>query len=314
MCADLLPSEKNGAEQAVAPGARVPELSPPCVLPNVAETARLPFITTVHDGVVPPHAPPQPAKAKPASAVAVRFTGVPESTVTEQDEGQTVPPALTVPPLGGEMVSVNFGLPTVTCAVAMAPRPSGKVACTVTVNEPALSQWCVVVVPVPVCPSPKDHCASTGPGVSELTVRRVTSVPTSGLPLFTLTCRVCGDGGGGDDGFGSGFGFGFGLGWGFGCGFFPGFFGGVLAGGVFLFGGLPLPAAPPPVPAFVSYLLTAVKPPSSRITPACSLSGSLKKTMPSRVSSWKRVPGESTCGRATTWLACRPPPQTRPLV
>ena len=56
-------------------------------------------------------------------------------------------------------------------------------------------------------------------------------------------------------------------------GFFPGF----LPGGAFLAGGLPLPAMPSP-PDFVSYLLTAVKSPLSRMTPACWPSGTLSST------------------------------------
>src|SRR6266511_3010235 len=68
----------------------------------------------------------------------------------------------------------------------------------------------------------------------------------------------------------------------------------------------------PLVGCFGSYLATGRTPPSNRITPACSLSGSLKNTTPSRLTSWNRVCGSSTRGSATTRSWSRSTTQTRP--
>src|SRR5256885_10225173 len=183
----------------------------------------------------------------------------------------------------------------------------------------AVQAW-FTLVPLPWLPSAKFHSASSGcalPGGPAAT--RVTTSPTSGVPVDTLidTDTAPGGGGGGGGGWfggvpgfdGAGAAPGGGAGWS-GC---PGWSGGASAPAV-PFSPLPPPGLFSPRPGFPgSYLGTSLTPPSSRITPAFSLSGSLKKTIPSRVSSWNRVAGLSTRGRASTLPAATSTTQTWPV-
>src|SRR5947207_8078995 len=192
------------------------------------------------------------------------------------------------------MLSVYFGSggPTRTSAVAMAVCPPGKVACTLIRYVCAAVHAWVVVTPAPTCPSPKLHRAAST--VAEPIARSVTAVPTTGLLLLTeiLTVGVPAGGGAGALSGAAGCGSGDGSGDG---------------------GGDPsAPGTPSPAPFW--YFPTGRTTPSSRMTPARSPSGSLKNTRPSRLSSWKRVPGERTWGRATTRDACRSTTQTWSLV
>jgi hypothetical protein len=67
---------------------------------NVAVTALVLVIETVHVGAVPEHAPPQPLKVAPAAGVAVRVTDVPAWAFALQDAAplpQLIPEPVTLP-------------------------------------------------------------------------------------------------------------------------------------------------------------------------------------------------------------------------
>src|SRR6266511_237586 len=294
--------------------------------PKVAETVRSPVIVTVQavPPGVPAQAPPQPSCTLPGLGVALRMTRCPASKAAAHVLGQLMPPVPLMTPLVGDC-TVSTGRVTGRVATRsvmelVAVRLSGKVACTLTWELRGVSHWWFTRRPMPPWPSPKSQRAAVGSGPPGTPVaRRVTGSPTKGSVLET-TIRTLGCPGTGGDG-GSG-----GLG-GSGCG------GGVLLGGAlsgvsgccgWSTGGCPAggcPAdgpSPPPAPGLCrlrsgwagSYLATGVNPPSRSMTPACSLSGSLKNTSPSRVSSWNFVRGWSTWGRATTRAPARSTIQT----
>src|SRR3989442_337271 len=148
---------------------------------------------------------------------------------------------------------------TVMVSDARALRPPGKLARTLTRKLPSVAKRCVGVGPSALAPSPKSQCPPVGFGPVSATTPNVTSSPTRGWLVDTVIRTA----GGGRPGV---------LGPGRGAGFF----------------GFPLPGpgfGPSAVPSRLrgSYLATCFTPPSSRITPACSLAGSLKNTTPSRL-------------------------------
>ena len=258
--------------------------------PKAADTVTSPVIVTVQVRTVPAHAPPHPVSANPAVGTAVNVTDCPAAVVVPHDGGQFTPVPVTVPAPDTVTVSRACLPATWIRTHAVAVRPSGNLAWTLTWYVWAASQWCVVDVPGAVCPSPKLHCAATGASAPVPTTFRTTSWPVTGVVVDVTICTPSVP---------------------------PGV--GVPLGvwGVWGWGGVGgvVGRSPNPLPGSLgSYLATGRIPPSRVTTPACSLSGSLKNTTPSRVSNWNGVRGPRTRGLARTRGPVRSTTHTWPVV
>src|SRR6266545_1123206 len=262
---------------------------------------------TVHVVALPAVAhpvPPQPLIFELVPGRAVRITDESAAKSKAQAGGQLIPAGwLVTRPVPPALFTVTVRRPVtlgmlVTLMVidAAAVWPPGNLAWTPKLNVP----------------SPKLHSPPIGCGPVSLTARRLISSPVRGASLETTMRTVTAGGLGEGDRVGDGVGAGVGevVGWRVG-----GCWGTLGPGPDVVGGGAVGPegcVVGPLVGCFGSYLATGRTPPSNRITPACSLSGSLKNTTPSRLTSWNRVCGSSTRGSATTRSWSRSTTQTRP--
>jgi hypothetical protein len=127
---------------------------------NVAVTALVLVIETVHVGAVPKHAPPQPLNVAPAAGLAVRVTDVPDWKFALQATAplpQLIAEPVTLPLPLTETESRNVGPP---------PPPLPVVNVALTDRAAFISTLQVGLVPVQAPPQPAKAAPAAGVAVS----------------------------------------------------------------------------------------------------------------------------------------------------